>query len=106
MMPGTKRFKTKELSKQIGSARLSFAEPEYMEQFLHVSPGSVSVMGLMNDTENHVQLLIDRDILSGTHFGCHPCVNTSSIRLGLQDLLERILPAIHHEPILVELKGE
>lgn len=106
MMPGNKKFKTKELSKQIGSARLSFAEAEYMEQFLHISPGSVSVMGLMNDTGNQVQLLIDRDILDGEYFGCHPCANTSSIRLRLQDLLERILPAIHHEAIWVELKGE
>lgn len=106
MMPGDKKFKTKELSKQIGSARLSFAEAEYMERFLHISPGSVSVMGLMNDTENQVQLLIDRDIQNGKFFGCHPCVNTSSIRLRLKDLLERILPAIHHEAIWVELKEE
>ena len=77
-----------------------------MEQFLHISPGSVSVMGLMNDTENQVQLLIDRDIQDGDFFGCHPCVNTSSIRLRLKDLLECILPAIHHEAIWVELKGE
>lgn len=106
MMPGDKKFKTKELSKQIGSARLSFAEPEYMEKFLHISPGSLSVMGLMNDTGNQVQLLLDRDVLNGTYFGCHPNVNTSSLRLRLEDLLERILPAIHHEPAVVELKGE
>lgn len=106
MMPGDKKFRTKELSKQIGSARLSFAEPEYMETFLHISPGSVSVLGLMNDTENRVQLLIDRDVLNGTYFGCHPNVNTSSLRMKLEDLLERILPAIHHEAIIVDLKGE
>ncbi len=106
MMPGSKKFKTKELSGQIGSARLSFAESEYMEQFLQISPGSVSVMGLMNDAQNQVQLLIDRDILDGEYFGCHPCVNTSSIRLRVHDLLESILPAIHHEPLVVELRGE
>lgn len=103
MMPGAKKFQTKNLSKQIGSARLSFAESEYMEEFLHISPGSVSVMGLMNDSQNRVQLLIDRDICSGEYFGCHPCVNTTSLRLRLQDLLKIILPAIRHEPIMVDL---
>ena len=106
MMPGDKKFKTKELSKQINSARLSFAEPEFMERLLHISPGSVSVMGLMNDVENQVQLLIDRDVLTGEYFGCHPCVNTSSLRISVKELMERFLPAIHHEPMLVELKGE
>jgi Ala-tRNA(Pro) deacylase len=58
MIPGEKPFKTKYLSKQIGSARLSFAAPEYMEQFLDITPGSLSVLGLMNDKDNAVQLLI------------------------------------------------
>lgn len=106
MMPGDKKFKTKELSKQINSSRLSFGEAVYMERFLHITPGSVSVMGLMNDRENQVQLLIDRDVLKGQWFGCHPCMNTSSIRLRISDLLEKFLPAVHHEPVFVELHGE
>ncbi len=106
MMPGDKKFKTKELTKQINSARLSFAEPEFMQEFLHISPGSVSVMGLMNDTENRVQLLIDRDVLNGEYFGCHPCVNMASLRISLKELMKSFLPAIHHEPMIVELKGE
>lgn len=106
MMPGDKKFKTKELTRQINSARLSFAEPEYMRRFLHISPGAVSVMGLMNDTENQVQLLIDRDVMKGECFGCHPCVNTSSLRINLRELTEVFLPAIHHEPVFVELEGE
>lgn len=106
MMPGDKKFKTKELSAQIGSSRLSFGEAVYMEQLLHITPGSVSVMGLMNDRENRVQLLIDRDVLlAGEWFGCHPCMNTSSIRLRMTDLLEKFLPAVGHEPIFVELMG-
>ena len=76
MMPGDKVFKTRELSAQIGSSRLSFGEAVYMERYLHISPGSVSVMGLMHDTKQRVQLLIDRDILQGEYFGCHPCMNT------------------------------
>lgn len=105
MMPGDKVFKTKELSAQIGSSRLSFAEAIYMEDFLHIGPGSVSVMGLMNDTEGRVRLLIDRDVLKGEYFGCHPCVNTSSLRLRMDDLLQRFLPAVGHEPLFVELTG-
>lgn len=103
MMPGDKVFKTKELSAQIGSSRLSFGEAVYMEKYLHISPGSVSVMGLLHDTEHQVQLLIDRDILQGEYFGCHPCVNTSSIRLRIKDLLDKFLPAVGHAPMYVEL---
>ena len=103
MIPGDKVFKTSELSKQIGSSRLSFAKPEYMEQFLDITPGSVSVLGLMNDTENQVQLLIDEDVLKGEFFGCHPCINTSSLRLRTADLMEKIIPAMGHEPRMVTL---
>lgn len=103
MMPGEKAFKTKDLSKQIGSSRLSFAEPEYMEEFLQIRPGAVSVMGLMNDKENRVQLLIDRPVVESELVGCHPCVSTSSLRMKTKDVLERFLPAIHHEPMLVDL---
>lgn len=103
LMPGDKPFKTKDLSKQINSARLSFAEAEFMEEFLEISPGAVSVMGLMNDTENKVQLLIDRPVAEQEYIGCHPCVNTSSLKLKICDLMERFLPAVHHDPIVVEL---
>ena len=103
MIPGDKVFKTSELSKQIGASRLSFAKPEYMEQFLDITPGSVSVLGLMNDKENHVQLLIDEDVLKGEYFGCHPCINTSSLRLRTADLMEKIIPAMGHEPRMVTL---
>ncbi len=103
MISGNKMFKTKDLSSQIGTARLSFAAPEYMEKFLDITPGSVSVMGLINDTDNQVQLLIDKDILNDEYIGCHPCINTSSIRIKTEDLLNKFLPYINHEPIMVEL---
>ena len=96
MIPGEKPFKTKFLSAQIGSSRLSFAPPEAMERLLDITPGSVSVLGLMNDLENQVQLLIDEDVLRAPVFGCHPCINTSSLRLATADLTARILPAMHH----------
>jgi len=103
MMPGDKPFKTKELSKQIGSSRLSFASAEHMEQLLDITPGSVSVMGLMNDKENKVQLLMDEDILRGEYIGFHPCINTSSLKVRLEDLMNTIIPAMGHEPRFVNL---
>ena len=103
MIPGDKVFKTKDLSAQIGSSRLSFAPGEPMEQFLDITPGSLSVLGLMNDHENQVQLLIDEELLQSEFIGCHPCINTSSLRVGVSDLMQTILPALHHEPVLVNL---
>ncbi|MBQ9065809.1 MAG: prolyl-tRNA synthetase associated domain-containing protein [Blautia sp.] len=106
VMPGDKTFKTKELSGQMGISRLSFAEEEYMEQFLDIHPGSVSVLGLMNDKEKRVQLIIDEDVLKEEMFGCHPCENTSSMRFKTEDLTERILPALNITPVIVHLEGK
>lgn len=103
MMPGEKKFRTKDLSKCLGVARLSFAKEEYMEQFLDIAPGSVSVMGLMNDKENHVRLVIDEDVLKGSEVGCHPCVNTSSIKFSTDALTDKIIPAMNHEYTVVHL---
>ena len=103
MLPGDKVFKTKDLSAQIGSSRLSFAKVEYMEQYLNITPGSLSVLGLMNDKDRMVRLLIDEDVLTGEYIGCHPCINTSSLRLRTKDLVEKIIPAMEHEPTIVKL---
>lgn len=103
MISADKPFKTKDLSAQLGVARLSFGKAEYMEKFLDITPGSLSVLGLMNDTENNVQLLIDEDIFSAELIGVHPCVNTSSISIDMNDLKEKIIPALKHSPIIVKL---
>lgn len=103
LMPGDKQFKTKDLSKQIGSSRLSFAPAEYMEKLLNVTPGSATVMALMNDLENQVQLIIDEDVTAQEEFGCHPCINTSSLKMKTADILQKFLPAVHHEAIFVKL---
>ena len=103
LIPGDKPFKTKYLSAQIGSSRLSFAKPEYMERYLDITPGSVSVMGLMNDKDNKVRLLIDEDVLQQEYFACHPCINTSSLRFRTADLVEKVIPAFGHEPVIVIL---
>ena len=103
MMPGDKVFKTKDLSAQINSSRLSFADGSYMEQFLDITPGSLSILGLMNDKENRVQLLIDEEVLQSEFVGCHPCINTSSLRMTTADLKCKLIPALGHEPIIVSL---
>ncbi|MCI5650160.1 MAG: prolyl-tRNA synthetase associated domain-containing protein [Fusicatenibacter sp.] len=97
MLPGEKKFRTSSISHQIGSSRLSFADAEHMQQYLGILPGSVSVLGLMNDTEHHVHLLVDLDVLSEEYLGCHPCVNTSSLRLKTSDVFEKFLPATGHD---------
>jgi Ala-tRNA(Pro) deacylase len=106
MIREDKKFKTKEISKQINSARLSFAPAEDMEKYLDITPGAVSVMGLINDTENNVSLLVDEDVLNAEYFGCHPCVNTSSLRLKIQDVFDIFLKAVHHDYTVVHLEGE
>ena len=106
MMPGDKPFKTKELSGQLGIARLSFASPEDMERLLDITPGSVSIMGLANDRENQVQLVVDEDVLKGEYLGCHPCINTSSLKLKTRQVFDIFLPAVHHQPVTVHLTGE
>lgn len=103
LIPADKPFKTKDLSAQLGVARLSFGKAEYMEKYLDITPGSLTVLGLMNDEENNVQLLIDEDILSAELIGCHPCVNTSSLSLSVNDLKDKIIPALKHSPIMVKL---
>ena len=104
MLPGDKHFRTSVLSKEIGSSRLSFASPEDMERLLDITPGSVSVLGLMNDHDHRVQLLMDAEVVKGAYFGCHPCINTSSLRLKMSDLLEKILPEMGYAPRLVTLE--
>ena len=106
MMPGDKPFKTKVLSKQIQSSRLSFGKPDAMEEYLDIKPGSVSIMGLMNDHDNHVQLLIDEDVLNAEYLGCHPCVKTSSLKLKTKEIFDIFLKAVHHDPIIVKLTGK
>ncbi len=103
MIPGYKKFKTKDISSQINSSRLSFAPPEYMEQFLDITPGSVSVLGLMNDRDNQVRLLIDEDVVKGEYIGCHPCINTSSLKIKTKDMTEVIIPAMKHDITYVRL---
>ena len=103
MLPGDKKFKTKDISAQINSSRLSFGKPEYMEKFLDITPGSLSVLGLMNDKDQKVQLLIDEDVLKEPYIGCHPCINTSSLKIRTEDMMKKIIPEMKHIPVMVRL---
>ena len=103
LMPADKKFKTKELSSQIGSARLSFASAEHMTELLDITPGSLSILGLMNDLDRDVTLLIDQDLLSDEYFGCHPCINTSTVKFKTSDMTEKLIPALKHTPKMVNL---
>ncbi len=103
MLREDKPFKTKDVSKQLGVSRLSFASPEHMAQYLHIAPGAVSPMGLLFDSARDVRLILDRDLLGEAFLGCHPCVNTASIRLSMRDFLEKYLPATGHAPTLVTI---
>ena len=96
LIRGDRRFDTKSISAQIGSSRLSFAPHEYMEKYLDNTPGSASVLGLMNDIDGKVKLLIDREVLNEEYFGCHPCINTSSLRLRTSDVFVTFLRAVNH----------
>ena len=106
LMPDDKPFKTKEIPAQVGCARLSFAGPDAMLEYLDIQPGAVSVMGLMNDKNHQVRLLIDEDVLKEEYLGCHPCVNTSSLKIRTSDITEIFLPAVGHESKIVHLLGE
>lgn len=106
LLPASKPFRTKEITAQLGCARLSFAGEEQLASLLHLTPGSATIFGLQYDTENRVQLVVDRDLLDEAYFGCHPCINTSTIRLRTSDVFDRLTHALHHDYTLVTLKGE
>ena len=103
MMSGEKNFRTADISKQIGTARLSFATAEDMLKYLDITPGSVSVLGLMNDKDNDVTLLVDKDIVKQDFVRCHPCINTSTLRIKTEDFIKKILPKLGYYPTYVEV---
>ena len=103
LMPGDKPFKTKDLSQQIASSRLSFGTEEDMLDILNLTPGSVTILGLMYDKEHKVKLLVDEEVLEDEYFGCHPCINTSSIKMKTSDVFDKVIPAMTPDYIKVSL---
>ncbi len=105
MMPADKHFETKAFSKALEISRVSFAGGEYMEKYLDITPGSLSILGLMNDEEFNVRLVIDEEVLQDEYIGCHPCINTSSLKISKNDMLEKIIPAMKHDFTVIKLEG-
>ncbi len=103
LIPGDKPFKTKDISAQLGTSRLSFGEGELMEELLDITPGSLSILGLMNDLDYDVTLVIDEDVLKGEYIGCHPCINTSTLRIKTEDMTGKVIPTLKHTPRIVSL---
>lgn len=103
VMPGKKKFQTKLVSGQLGVARLSFAAEEYLEEYIDITPGSVSILGLINDQKHRVQLLVDEEVLEEDFFACHPCINTSSLKMKTTDIFDKFVPAIEHAPVFLNL---
>lgn len=104
LIPGDMVFKTKYLSAQINSARLSFASGEQMEKMLNVTPGSLTVLALMYDENKEIELLIEKNVFKEEFFGCHPCVNSATVRFKTEDLKNKVLPALNREYTIVDLE--
>ena len=88
LLVGEKKFRTAEVSKQLGVSRLSFATPEQLKSLLGLTPGEVTPMSLVNEKEPKVIVLLDRDILKEERLLVHPNVCTASIELTTADLLK------------------
>jgi len=96
VMPASVPFKSSVLSKQLGTARFSFAPEENLRELLHVKPGSASILGLHNDKNGVVNLCIDERVLENEYYGCHPCVNTTSLKIKTEDILNKFLAHTGH----------
>lgn len=100
LLDGGKKLDAKAVARQAGSSRLSFASADDMRESLAVQPGAVSILALMFDKDKRVRLLVDKDVAGREYIGCHPCVNTCSLRLRTKDVFETFLPAAGHEEYL------
>ena len=97
------RFKSVDISRQIASTRLSFAEEEHLARLLHVFPGAVSPMGLIFDEGKEVALLVDSGLRDVESIAFHPCDNTATLAMSGRDFFGAFLPAVGHDPRYVEI---
>ncbi len=103
VMPASVPFKSNVLSKQLGTPRFSFAPEENLRELLHVKPGSASILGLHNDKDRVVNLCIDERVLEQEYYGCHPCVNTTSLKIKTDDILNKFLVHTGHYYTIVRM---
>ncbi|MBQ8803093.1 MAG: prolyl-tRNA synthetase associated domain-containing protein [Tyzzerella sp.] len=103
VMPAEKSLDTAALGKKIGVSPLSFAPAEAMVEHLKAEPGSASVMGLINDEDDYVQLIVDKEVANEEWFGCNPGINTAHLKMKTADLLNKFLPHIRHKAKVMEL---
>lgn len=103
VMPAAKRCNMGDLSWKLGEGKLSFASEQAMMDLLGAHPGSASIMGIINDTEDAVQVVFDQSVTKEEWFGCNTGINTAHLKLKTEDVLKKILPALHHKPMIVSL---
>lgn len=103
VMPAEKSLDTAALAKKIGVPHLSFASGELMEKYLGTKPGSASIMGLITDEDDYVQLILDKKVAEEEWFGCNPGINTSHLKIRTDELLNKFLPYIRHKAKIMEL---
>ena len=97
-----KSIDLKQLAAQVGADNLSFASPERMAKYLGVSPGAVTVLGLANDVEHAVELIVDADVWKSATWRAHPLVNTSTLVLKKPDI-DKFLSHTGHTPRVLAL---
>lgn len=103
VLPAEKQLDIKELGKKLGAGKLSFASEEYMVKYLGCHPGSASVMGTINDEEDYVKVIFDKEVADAEWFGCNPGINTAHLKLKTRDLLNKFLPKIYHKAEIIAI---
>lgn len=92
----------KDLRYRIGSAPLSFARPELLQEILGVAPGSVTPFAVMNDTFSRVRVVLDAEMMAGERLNFHPLTNTATTAIAPAGLLA-FLDGCGHPPLVVVL---
>lgn len=103
VLPAEKRFDSKLFRDKMQCSRVSFAKAEDMQELLNILPGSATVMSIINDKENIVQVVIDKEVATSEYFGCNTGENTRHIKIKTSDLINNFLNNTNHEPIIIDL---
>ena len=88
------------------SAERVLPPEEKLWELLHCTPGSATILGLANDADHQVRLLMERGVYEAPFLSCHPCICTSSLKLKMSDVLAKLLPHTGHEVTVVDLPDE